>query len=185
MAAGFWSPLAIAIADGPTLTAAAAASCLPTTAKYTFAPGIIVPGLALRITARGRISCVVTTPGTARLDFRIGGNVVFDTLALNLNTTAKTTVPWTFEALLVCRQSGATTGFFGMGQFVSEAVVGSPANTAGGNGFLNAPVGTPALGSTFDLTGGGAMDFYFTQTVATGSFTVHQFLLESATVATP
>jgi hypothetical protein len=188
MAAGYWAPLAIATTDGPTLTSAAAASCLPTSAKYTFAPNVAVPGMCLRIKSSGRISCVVTTPGTARLDFRIGGNVFFDTGALNLNIVAKTTVPWWFEAILSLRQtsSGPTAAqWFGQGLFQSEAVVGSAANTAGGNGCLLAPVGTPALGTAQDWTGGGAFDCFFTQTVATGSFTVHQFILESALVAVP
>ena len=81
MASGYWAPLAIATNDVPTLTAAAAATCLPTTAKYTWAQNAVVPGYMIRVKMAGRISCVVTTPGTARLDFRIGGNIFFDTLA--------------------------------------------------------------------------------------------------------
>jgi hypothetical protein len=111
--------------------------------------------------------------------------VFFDTGALNLNVVAKTTVPWWFEALLTCRQVGATTNFMGLGVFQSEAIIASPLPTLGGNGALNAPVGTPAVGGNIDTTAAGAFDMFFTQTVATGSFTVHQFVLEAAMVALP
>ena len=35
------------------------------------------------------------------------------------------------------------------------------------------PVGTPAVGGGFDNTAANMIDFFFTQTVATGSMTVH------------
>lgn len=190
MAAGYWAPLAIANADGPTLTAAAAASMLPVSAKYTFPANPFVVGSMLRVTAWGRISCVVTTPGTARFDLRYGGTVIFDTGAINLNVVAKTTLPWTFEAYLQCRAVGSTSNFMGMGRFISEAVIASPLATAGGVGTIlsavsTGPEGAPAVGSNVDTTAAGAFDCYFTQTVATGSFTCHGFVLESASIATP
>jgi len=188
MASGFWSPLAIAVGDGPTLTAAAAATALPITAKFTFPPNSIITGSMLRVWASGRISCVVTTPGTARFDIRLGGTVVYDSGALNLNVVAKVTLPWTFEGVLTCRAVGSAGNFMGIGRFQSEAVVGSAVATAGGNGDLlsavsGGPLTAPAVGGAIDLTAANAFDFFFTQTVATGSFTIHQFLLESASVA--
>jgi hypothetical protein len=138
----------------------------------------------LKITLQGRISCVVTTPGTARFDVRMGPSgtiVVFDGGALNLNTTAKTTVPFWVEMVLTCRAvgTGTSSNFMGVGTFQSEAVVGSAANTAGGNGCLLMPVGAPAVGGGFDNTAANALDIFFTQTVATGSMTVHQYKVES------
>lgn len=189
MASGFWSPLAIGQGDGPTLTAAAAATALPVTAKFTFPPNSIVAGSMLHVWASGRISCVVTTPGTARFDIRLGGTTVFDTGALNLNIVAKTTLPFEFDARITCRAVGSSGNFFGSGRFQSEAVIGAAVATAGGNGSLlssvsGGPVTAPAVGGSIDLTVANAFDFFFTQTVATGSFTIHQFLLESAAVAT-
>lgn len=167
--------------DGPTLTAAAAATCLPATAKYTFPAAYFLIGRKLRIRAQGRISCVVTTPGTARFDVRLGGTVVWDSGALNLNTTAKTNVPWSLDVELICRSIGSSTSstLFGMGKFTSEAVVGAAANTAGGNASLLCPVTAPAVGGGFDSTVQQQLDMYFTQTVATGSMTLHMFSLES------
>lgn len=168
--------------DGPTLTAAAAASCLPTHVKGLVLPnGFFDIGRKLRAVLKGRISCVVTTPGTARFDVRLGGTVIFDTGALNLNVVAKTNVPFELEVTLVCRSIGSGTGgtLFGFAKFVSEAVIGAPANSAGGNGVLLAPVGAPAVGSGFDTTNALAFDMFFTQTVATGSLTVHEATVES------
>jgi hypothetical protein len=138
----------------------------------------------LKITLAGRISCAVTTPGTARFDVRFGPNgtiVVFDTGALNLNVVAKTNVPFLLEILLSCRSVGALTAstLMGVARFQSEAVVGSPLPSVGGNGLLLAPVGAPVVGAGFDNTAANAVDVFFTQTVATGSMTVHQMGIES------
>src|SRR6266853_98889 len=168
MASGYWSPVAIATADGPTTTAASAATVLPVTAKYTFAPNAIQVGSCLRITAQGRISNVVTTPGTARLDFRLTSAVVFDTGALTLNQVAKTTLPWWFEGLLICRTvgSGTSATMFGFGRFHSEAIVGSGLASVGGSGSLisaaaGGPETAPAVGAGFDSTVSNAIDFQF------------------------
>lgn len=178
MSAVTWQEtLVTANSDGPTLTAAAAATCLPTHALYTIAPNFWQPGKMMRVMAAGRISCVVTTPGTARFDLRMGGAVIFDTGALNLNTVAKTNVPWWLDIVLTCRAigSGTSANFMGQGVFQSEAVVGSPLPTAGGNGSLLCPVGAPAVGGGFNSTVSQLLDMFFTQTVATGSMTLHQY----------
>ena len=110
-----------------------------------------------------------------------GTIVVFDTGALALNAVAKTNVPFWLEILLTCRATGAgtATNFMGVARFQSEAVIGSPLNSAGGNGSLLAPVGAPAVGTGFDNTASNIVDVFFTQTVATGSLTVQQYMVES------
>lgn len=167
--------------DGATLTAAAAASCIPPAALFTIPAGWWQIGRMLKVTAQGRISNVVTTPGTARFQIRQGAVSVFDSGPLNLNIVAKTTVPWWLEILLTCRAIGlgSAANLFGFGSFQSEAVIGSPANAAGGNGSLLCPVGAPAVGTGFDSTIANILDLFFTQTVATGSLTVHQYKAES------
>lgn len=190
MASGYWSPLAIALGDGPTLTAAAAATCLPVTAKFTFPPNSIAVGTVLRMKAQGRISNVVTTPGTARLDVRLGGIVMHDTGALTLNAVAKTTLPWWWECMMVCRTVGSGTAatFFAFSSLQSESIVGSPLASAGGSGSIISaaaagPETAPAVGGGFDSTVSNTFDVFFTQTVATGSFTVHNLVLESGAIA--
>lgn len=166
--------------DGPTITAAGAVTCLPPTSLITIPSNYLVPGRKLKITAQGRISCVVTNPGTARFDVRFGSSVVFDTGALNLNVVAKVTVPWWLEIELINRAiSSSVATMFGFGRFQSEAVVGSPLPAAGGNGSLIAPVGTPAVGGTFNSTIANIVDMFFTQTLGTGSMTLHNYALAS------
>jgi hypothetical protein len=175
--------IVVGATDGPTLTAAARASCIPTANRIVLPNNFFYIGRAMRIHASGRISCVITTPGTARFDICLGSagtTVVFDTLALNLNIVAKTTVPWELDVTLVCRAvgTGTSTTFFPIGKFTSEAVIAAPLPTVGGNGVLMVPVGTPAVGAGMDNTAASALDMFFTQTVATGSMTVHNFLVE-------
>jgi hypothetical protein len=165
--------------DGPTLTAAAAASCIPPASKFTLRANYFdVIGKQLLVKASGRISCVVTTPGTARYDIRFGATVVADSLAMNLNIVAKTSVNWELELLLTCRAIGASGNLMWQGRWASEAVIASPLPTVGGSGMFTLPYNSaPAVGANFDTTASQAVDMFFTQTVATGSMTLHQYSL--------
>lgn len=178
-----WENIVTGQTDGPTLTAAARASCIPTASRIVLPNSFFYIGRRIRFQLSGRISCVVTTPGTARFDICMGSagtTIVFDTLALNLNVVAKTTVPWWLDVELTCRAVGAgtSTNFFPRGIFQSEAVVGSPLPTVGSNGTLMVPVGTPAVGAGMDNTAASALDVFFTQTVATGQLIVHNYSVD-------
>jgi hypothetical protein len=174
--------LAVAYTDGPTLTAAAAASCIPTYLLGTINSGYWQVGRTWGIVCAGRVSCAVTTPGTFRLDLRMGAVTVFDTLALPLNIVAQTTVPWAAEFVLTCRSVGSGTAatLFGMGRIRSTAFLNTAAVATGPwTGAITVPYNTaPVVGTGFDSTIANAMDFRFTQTAATGSFTMHQFVIE-------
>lgn len=177
--------IASSYTDGPALTAAATASALPTYVPTTIPAGYWQIGRQWRLTATGRISTVVTTPGTARYDLRMGAVTVFDTLAISLNTVAKTNVSWRLEVLLTCRSVGTGTSatLFGQGYWLSEAniLTAVPATGPGPGGCL-VPFNTaPVVGTGFDSTVANALDFRWTQTVATGSMTMHQFLIEQLT----
>jgi len=171
--------------DGPTLTAAAAASCLPTYAPTTLPAGYWQIGRQWRLTMRGRISCVVTTPGTARFDVRLGGVVAFDTLAMPLNIVAQTNVSWALDVLLTCRAvgSGTSANLIGQGFWHSPASINTAAPATGpGPGGQMVPYNTaPAVGTGFNSQSALTLDIFFTQTVATGSMTVHQALIEQLT----
>lgn len=176
--------IVVGATDGPTLTGASRASCIPTANRIVLPNNFFYIGRAIRVTLGGRISCVVTTPGTARFDICLGSagtTIVFDTGALNLNVVAQTTVPWFLDVTLVCRAvgTGTSTTFFPLMAFIqSEAIVGSAADTAGSNASLCVPVGTPAVGAGMDNTAASALDVFFTQTVATGSMTVHNYMVQ-------
>lgn len=177
----FQETLVSAQGDGSALTAAAAASLLPSHALFTLPSNFFNSvGKALRIRATGRISCAVTTPGTARFSVRLGATTVFDGLAQPLNIVAKTNVGWDLDLLLTCRAIGSSANLIGQGKWTSEAVVGSPLPSAGGSGVHVLPYNAaPAVGSNFDSTASQLLDLYFTQTVATGSITLHQYILEA------
>lgn len=172
------------VVDGPVLTAAAAASCIPAANRIVLPPSNFEVGRALRLTLSGRLSCAITTPGTARWDIRMGAagsTIVFDTGALNLNIVAKADVPYLLEVELVCRAigTGTSTVFFPTAFVQSEAIIASPLPSVGGNGSLLVPVGTPAVGAGMDNSAASIIDVFFTQTVATGSQTLHNYRVVS------
>lgn len=179
-------PMVIGTTDGPTLTAAAAASCIPTANRMILPSNYFFIGKNWRIKLQGRISSVITTPGTARWDLRLGSagsTVCFDTGALNLRiASGATTVPWELNINLVCRAvgSGTATNFFGIGTYTSEDYIAAVAAAAGSNAVVCVPVGTPAVGAGFDNTVASIVDMFFTQTVATGSQTVHNYIIDEA-----
>lgn len=175
--------LVVSAVDGVVRTAANRLSCIAAVDRITLPHNFFYVGRALHIRMGGRISCAVTTPGTLRFDVSLGaaGNtIVFDTLALSLNIVAKTTVPWAFDCLLVCRSTGggALTTFFPTAWVASEAIVGAGLPTVGGNGWLSVPVGTPAAGGGMDNAVASILDVYSTQTLATGSLTVHDYCVD-------
>jgi hypothetical protein len=177
--------IASAYTDGPTLTAAAAASALPTYVPTSIPAGYWQIGRIWRLTAAGRISTVVTTPGTARFDLRLGAVTAWDSLAIPLNIVAKTNVNWWLQVMLSCRSVGTGTSatLFGQGFWLSEAniLTALPATGPGPGGSLLPFNTAPVVGTGFDSTIANALDFRFTQTVATGSMTMHQFMIEQMT----
>ena len=170
--------------DGAPNTAGTAASMLPPQAKYTLPAGSIsAAGTVLRIKAFGRISSLITTPGTARFDVRFGSNVVFDGLAILLDSVAAhTNVAWALEIDMICRAVGSSTSatVFGVGKWTSEDILGVPATAPKGSLTAVLPWNAaPAVGAGFDSTVANVIDVFFTQTAATGSMTCHGYILES------
>lgn len=176
-----------AATDGTALnTSTSEVSILPGQAKYVLpANFLLYPGQALRLRAMGRISNIVTTPGT--LTFRVKFNTtpiaVASSGALALNTTAKTNVTWIMDWDLTVRSVGATTSatFMHSGQWQSESVIGSPAAGAGGAASHIFPATAPAVGTGFDSTVANLIDLTAQWSInnAANSVQVHSFKLES------
>jgi hypothetical protein len=175
--------LVTAQGDGTAVTAAAATSIIPAAAKITLPNNYFSVGKILRVTASGRISSVITTPGTARFDVRLGGVVAFDGLAVLLDSVAAhTNVGWMLDILLTCRSvgSGTSATMFGQGTWTCEDILGVPATAP--KGVLTAMLpwnSAPAVGTGFDSTSALSVDLQFTQTAATGSLTLHQYMVQS------
>lgn len=177
-----WPSLVYAApASGAALTAAAAASCLPVPLKPVLDANFFkYVGQQIQIKAWGIISNAVTTPGTARFDVRLGGTVVFDSLAIALDTAVHTNAQWELDIMLTCRVIGSAAQVMGQGEWRSENGKGVLATPPQPAVPLRLPWNSaPALGTAFDDTASKAFDLFFTQTVATGSLTLHQCQLLS------
>lgn len=181
MSVSSWQETLItAQSDGAAVTAAAATTVLPAHAKYTLQPNFWQRlGQKLQIKASGRISSVITTPGTARFDVRFGATVVFDGLAILLDSVAAhVNVGWELDITLTCRALGATANLFGFGKWTCEDILGVPAAAPKGVLVAVLPWNTaPAVGNNFDSGASQVVDLFFTQTVATGSVTLHDYEL--------
>jgi hypothetical protein len=176
--------LVTAQGDGTAITnSTTQASIIPAQAKFTLPANFIdTPGKTFRIFATGRMSNVVTTPGTVLFDVRFGANVVFNNGAgtIALNTTAKTNVTWSLDLNMTVRTVGASTTatLLGVGQFCSESVVGSAAGVAN-TAYL--PASAPAVGAGFDSTVANVVDLQakFSVATATTALTLHTYMLEA------
>jgi hypothetical protein len=174
--------------DGTALTnSTTATSILNAARKYTL-PALYFDRVAreLRVRAAGRISTVVTTPGTLTFELKFGSIVVATSGALTLNTTAQTNVGWILEWILNLRAIGAGTSanLMAQGSFKSHAVIGSAAPTAGGAGEHILPYNTaPVVGSGFDATASQTVDLLATWSVANASNSIqlHQFAIDAFT----
>lgn len=176
--------IASSYTDGPALTAAAAASCVPTYFPTTLPAGYWQIGRIWRVTLTGRVSVAVTTPGTLRWDVRLGGVVAADTLAVLGNIVAKTNVNFFLTGILTCRAVGSGTSANIMNQWMlmTEAIINTAVPTTGPGGGYALPWNTaPVVGTGFNSQSALTLDVFFTQTVATGSMTVHQAIIEQLT----
>lgn len=182
---GYYETLASIGGDGTALTAAARASLLQGAGGkqglYTLTANKLRVNDVLHLHASGRISCVVTTPGTARFDLSagVGGTAFFDTLAMPLNIVAKTNVSWYLNVFGTVRAIGNAGNIFWQGVWLSEASINTAVPATGpGPGGQSVPYNTaPAVGANWDMTVANILDFNFTQTVTTGSAQLHQYTL--------
>lgn len=185
---GWQETLISAQIDGTALAnTVTATSIIPPAARFTLPSNYFEIGKTMRVTAQGRISTVVTTPGTLTLDIRLGSVatpiIVFNGGAMNLNTTAQTNATWLFEALLTCRAIGAATAanLMGVASFTSRAIIGAAAVAAGGVTVTPLPDTAPAVGTGFDSTISNVLDFFAKWSVANAanSIQLHNYAVES------
>lgn len=159
------------------------ASIIPPAAKLTLPANFFSIGKVIKTTAHGRVSCVVTTPGTLLFQLLFGVTAVYNNAAatMNLNVVAKTDVTWWLEIISTCRAIGASANLMSIGQWTSEAVVGSPLPTVGGSGSLFIPAATAAVGSNFDSTIAQVVDLQakFSVATATTALTCHEYKIEA------
>jgi hypothetical protein len=171
-------------ADGTANTTGTRASAINAGSRVQLPSSFFYIGRVVRFLLGGRISSVITTPGTARYDICMGSagtTIVWDSLAILLDSVAAhTTVKWSLDVVLRCTAVGATTTttfFPEIGEWKSEDILGVPATAP--KGVLTAMLPwntTPAIGAGMDNTASSIIDVFFTQTVGTGSHTVHSYI---------
>jgi hypothetical protein len=176
-------------ADGTALnTSTTETSILHSSGKFVLPANFLTyPGQALRLRAMGRLSNIVTTPGTLTLRVKFNSTpiTVAASQALQMNAVAKTNVTWILDWDLTLRSVGGGTAatFMHSGQFTSESVVGSGTGAAGstGVGSLNIPATAPAVGTGFDSTVANLIDLtaQFSISNAANSIQCHSYKLES------
>lgn len=179
-------PLAYLTGDGPSLSnSLTATSLLNSGDKGYIIPSWLEVGTMIRITFAGRLSNIVTTPGTLTLDVRfVGGStvVVFNGGAMQLSTTAHTTLPIYGEILLTCRAKGTSANFMGQGRVSSQCLsLTAVADSTTTPATLLMPNTTPAVGTNFDSTVGQLVDFFATFSIqnAGNLLQLHQYLVET------
>lgn len=175
--------LASAVADGAALTnSVVAASILHGSAIGPIPANALQIGSQIKITLRGRISTLVTTPGNLTLDMRLGGVIISAFGTIPLNVTAQTNAHWEATLVAVIRAvgSGVSANAMCTGNFSSRALIGSPAAASGGIGEMMLPDTAPAVGNGFDSSAAQALNVFATWSVASvsNSIQVHQALVE-------
>ena len=152
--------------------AAGAAFATYTTAKtvlnqtelVTLPPNYLTIGTTFRITAKGGLSNIVTTPGTVTFQVMMGTIVAFTTGAIQLNATAHTLLPINIDVLLRCDTIGTSTTakFLGMATIsgIQPTLTAAQTDAANTSGLFQGPVTAPAVGTGFDSTISNILDFW-------------------------
>jgi hypothetical protein len=166
--------------SGPTISTIGSASCLPAAAKLGIPNNFFDVGTALRILASGTIGSpgIPSPAGTAGFLVTLGGNTVFDSLAvpLQLNSTNR---EWNLDILLTCRTIGALANFLGQGIWLSSDMILNPLSSAG---QYIAPLpwnSPPTVGGTFDSTLAQQLDLVHVRTAANGSLSLAQYTVQA------
>lgn len=155
-----------------------------TTTETIMVPDTTIPanyfyaGRTLRARLIGKMSNVVTTPGTLTLRARWGGvsgTLLIASAAIALSTTAQTNAQIMQEFFITCRVEGNPGTLITSGQ----ACLGISASVAGRVDQIPAS-GQAAVGS-LDLTSATALSFTAQFSVSTNptNMTIQQFTLES------
>lgn len=184
---GYQTTLVEAQGDGTAVTGTAEATILPTAARIFIPSGYLFrPGKRFHVVATGRISNIVTTPGTLTLRVKHGptANIaVAQSSAWQLNAAAKTNVTWILDMTMTLRSIGGGTSatWFPNGQWTSESVVGSPVPASGGPGGHVWQASAPAVGTGFDSTVDNLFDLTAQFSLTGNSIQLHTFALEDLT----
>lgn len=181
-----WQETLVALnAAGTALnTFTTAVTILPGQALITLPANYFQVGRALRITAAGSLSNIVTTPGTVHFQVKLGSVVAFTTGNLQLSTDAHTTLPFWLQVLLTCRAVGASTSanLMGQGVIFSQCLARTAvADDTYSMATLLAPATAPAVGTGFDSTAANELNLFcgFSISDVGNQVQLQQYVVES------
>jgi hypothetical protein len=136
-------------------------------AQLVLPAGFWYPGRKVEVHVKGGLSNIVTTPGTVTFQVMFGPTaniIVFTSGAIQLNATAHTTLPFALDIELVCRAvgSGTNANLMGMGYLngVMFTLTAGQTDNVNTPGQFPVPATAPAVGTGFDSTVAGILDFW-------------------------
>jgi hypothetical protein len=193
---GFQDAPMVLIQDGPALNTyttaksvfGAGGTDLAAAIRYTTPSNFWQIGKCLKITALGDLSNIVTTPGTVTFEFRTGPSsniVAWTSGAIQLSTTAHTSLPFWLEIMLTCQAigAGAQARLMGQGRITSICTVNTNVADSVANTLptLLLPNTTPAQGTGFDSSAASVLDLFagFSISNAGNGIRIRQFALEA------
>lgn len=162
------------LADSTAVTGTSEAIVVP---DITLPANYMYPGRILKARIAGKISNVITTPGTVTLRARwggIGGTVLAVSDAISQNIIMQTDDSWEVEFYIVCRTAGATGSFLTSG----KAVLGNIVAASAGQVQLIPSASNAAVGS-LDTTAATALSFTAKFSASGNSVTAQSYILES------
>lgn len=170
-----WSELIFnTVGDATAVTGTAEAIMVP---DVTLPANYMYPGRVLRAYVSGKISNVVTTPGTITLRARWGGvagTVLVASPAISQNIIAQTDDQWEAEFVLTCRTSGTSGSIITCGHANMGNIIAASAGTT-----VLIPASSNAVVSSLNLAAATALSLTATFSVNLNSLTVAQYLLSS------
>ena len=139
---------------------------------YSFYANYFQLGSKLRIRVVMAVSNRVTGPDTMTFQVMFQNVIIWTSGAVNLTTTAHTLLPAWLDIELTCQLTntavgGAVAQFLGVGRL--SGLMFSETSGNADNAFpttLLVPVTAPALGTAFDSTLSGILDFWVAQSVS-------------------
>lgn len=172
-----FNPIALAaqqVENGSALTnSTTATSIIPQTGVAQIPASAVQIGSTIYMNVRGKISTVVTTPGTLTFTLVIGGATVSTFGAIALNTVAQTNATFELDIVAQVRAIGPAANtciVTPSARFTSRAILGSPAVGTGGAGVMMLPdTGLAQTGTGFNNNALASVDVFAQWSVASAS----------------
>jgi hypothetical protein len=160
-------------------TFTAAKSVINATNLLQLPPNYLYVGKKIRVTARGALTTLVTTPGTVTFQIMMGNIVVWTSGAIQMNATAHTSLPFNLNVDLRCDSigSGTTAKFLGMGvlQGIMFTLTAAQVDGVNSSAVMAVPATAPAVGTGFDSTIANLLDFWTGFSISSASNVVQLF----------